>query len=132
MGEAGDQQPACALDDHVVHGGFQRVVGGLDAFAQGGLVFVVLHGGHGAYGLTVDNDLTATVAGGLEQHRIHSDVRIHTGSLRLGYLGASHFQALSGHEGVQRHILRLEGRHGVAILLHDTQKSCTQHALTHG
>ena len=90
----------------------------------------VLHGLHIAPHLSVDDDLTAHVGGGLEQDGIHAGVRLDPGGLCLHYLRPAHLAAVLGDEGVQRHVLALERCHAVAVLLQNAAESRRQQALS--
>jgi hypothetical protein len=93
------------------------------------------HGGHGArlvpvigdgveigQGAAVDNHLRAGVAAGFEQHRVHVGVRFQAAGLGLHRLGPADFAAVHGDGAVERHVLRLERRHGhVAPVQHAAQ-----------
>ena len=125
------RRAAGALDDHAVHSAFQLVVGVLDPFAQRRFVLMVFHGCHGAHGFAVHDHLTAAVAGGLEEHRIHPHVRLHPRRLCLRDLRPTHLESIAGDEGIERHVLRLEWRGMQPVLLHDAQQRRAQHALAH-
>ena len=73
-------------------------------------------GAEGADGLAVHDHLTAAVAGGLEEHRIHPHVRLQPRRLRLRNLCPTHLESIAGDEGIERHILGFEWRTGVAVL----------------
>ena len=94
------RRTARPLNDYAVHGGFQRVIRRLDAFAQGRLVAVILHRSHCADGFAVHNYLTAAIARGFEQHGIHAHIRFNTCRLRLRHLRTPHFQAVLGDERI--------------------------------
>ena len=71
---------------------------------------------HLAPHLAVDDDLAAYIAAGLEQNGVHPDVRLDARRLGLHHLGAAHFQPVTGHKAVQRHVLAFERGHPPAIL----------------
>ena len=71
---------------------------------------------HIAAHLTVDDDLAAHIAAGLEQDRVHPHIRLHACGLCLHHLCAAHLQPIPGDKAVQRHILAFEGCDPVAVL----------------
>ena len=72
--------------------------------------------GHIPAHLTVDDDLTADIAAGLEQDRVHPHIGFNARCLRLHDLRTAHFEAVTGHKAVQRHILAFERCRFVAVL----------------
>ena len=93
------------------------------------LAAVVFHGPHIAPDLTVHDDLTAHVGGGFQQNGVHAYVRGDAGGLRLHHLRPTHFSAVCGDEGIQGHILALEGGHPVAVLPEYPAQTGAQQAL---
>ncbi len=89
----------------------------------------VVGGAHGSHYLAVDDDLTGSVAGGLQKDGIHEDGRLYTRRLGLRHLGAAHFQTLPGDEAVERHILAFERRDAVAVLAEYPAQAGDQQAL---
>ncbi len=77
-------------------------------FAQARFVLVVVRGVHMAKRLAHHNHLGLLIAGGFEQHRVHSHVRFDTRRFGLEDLRPAHFSAIAGNPGIQRHILRFE------------------------
>ena len=84
--------------------------------------------GHVTAHLTVDNDLAAHITAGFQQNGVHPHIRLNTGSLGLYHLGTSHFQPITRHKAVQRHVLALERGDPVAVLRKNTAKRRTQQA----
>ena len=82
-------------------------------------------GGHPA----VDDDLCLPVGAGLEQDRVEIGMRFQAGGQGLQSLGAADLAAIHGHRRVERHVLRLEGRHAHAALMQDAAKGRHQCAL---
>ena len=124
------RRAACSLnDDHVILC-CQTVVG----LQHGGdivpLAAEILHGLHITPHLSVDDDLTAYVGGGLEQDGVHAGIRLDPGGLCLHHLRPAHLAAVPGNEGVQRHVLALERRHAVAVLLQNAAESRRQQAFS--
>ena len=78
---------------------------------------------------TVQDDLRGAVARRLEQERIHVRMAGHASGFGLHRLRAAQLETVGGDEGVQRHVLRLEGRGMVAILEEDATERGGDHAL---
>ena len=114
-------------DDNVIFRS-QAVVG----LQNGGDVFpfsaVVLHSTHISLNLTGDDDLASHIGGWLEQNGVHPHIRGDPGCLRLNHLGPAHLPPILGNEGVQRHVLTLEGGNPIAILFENTAKGSRQQA----
>ncbi|MCY1173601.1 hypothetical protein D9M73_137670 [compost metagenome] len=79
------------------------------------LVIVVRHRVHAGDRAAVDDDLSAGVAIGLEQHRVHVGVRRQSSGLGLNRLSPADLAAVGGHGTVERHVLRLERHHRHAL-----------------
>ncbi|MNJ28971.1 hypothetical protein D3C77_235270 [compost metagenome] len=79
------------------------------------LVVVVRHRVHAGDRAAMDDDLSAGVAIGLEQHRVHVGVRRQPSGLSLNRLGPADLAAVLGHGTVERHVLRLERHHRHAL-----------------
>ncbi len=71
---------------------------------------------HLAPHLTVDDDLAAYIAAGLEQNGVHPHVRLDARRLSLHDLCAPHLQPVAGDKTVERHVLALERRDTVSVL----------------
>jgi hypothetical protein len=116
-------------DDHVVGGAqpgqaFQRDL------PQAGCVRAVAHGVGFGFWMAEHDDLAAPVATRLEQHRVHVGGRLDARRGRLHRLGAADLGAVQRHEGVQRHVLRLERRHLHALPGQPPAQPGYQHALS--
>ena len=83
----------------------QALVDREDLFAQARLVLVIAHRVHAGRHLPHQDHLRLTVAGGLEQNRIHADIRRNPGRFGLENLCPAHLFAIRRNAGVQRHIL---------------------------
>ena len=79
--------------------GFQNIRDELALHAE------ILSGAHLPPDFAVNDNLTADVAGRLEQNGVHTYIRFLPGGLSLHHLRPAHFQAVPGHIAVQRHIL---------------------------
>jgi hypothetical protein len=79
--------------------------------------------------MTEHDDLAAPVAARFEQHRVHVRDRLDARRGGLHDLRAADLGAVRGHEGVQRHVLRLEGRHLHALPGEPPAQPGDQHAL---
>ena len=90
---------------------------------------IVFHRWHIALHAPVDDDLTADVRRRLEQDRVHARVRLDARSLGLHHLCAPHLSAIFRDEGVERHVLALEGRNTITVLLQNTAKPRGKQAL---
>ena len=110
------RRAACALDDDDVSLLGQTIICGHDVRHQLFFRAEILRRRHLAPHLTVDDDLTAHVAAGLQEDRVHPHVRLDAGRLRLHHLRPAHLKAVLGDEAVQGHVLALEG-HGVQAVL---------------
>ena len=95
-----------------MHLGAQRVLHGI--------IFLSLHG---ANGLTVNNNLGATVAGGLQENGIHQHAGLDISRLGLHNLRAPHLCSLLGNKGVQGHILGFKRSNLITILIKHTAKA---------
>ena len=108
---------ARALDDDDVVLRRQSLVrlhdGGEELFFIG----KILARGHIADRLAEHDDLRADVGRGLQKDGIHAHVRLFSRRLRLHDLRAPHFEAVLGDVGIERHVLRFEGRNAVSLLL---------------
>ena len=102
-------------DDDVIFRG-QGFIGPHYLRHQLPLAPVILHGPHIAQNLAVHNHLTAHIGGGLQENGVHPYIRGNARGLRLNHLGTTHFSAVCGNKGIQRHILTFEGSHPVAVL----------------
>ncbi len=80
--------------------------------------------------LSHHDHLRTHIGGRLKKNRIHQHRRLHAAGLRLHRLGPSHFQSLLRHAGIQRHILRFERRHPIAILRKNAAESCRDQTLS--
>ena len=65
----------------------------------------------------------------LEQQGVHVGVRGDARSLGLHGLGAAYLQPVGSGVRVEGHVLRLEGRGGVAVLSEDAAEGCGEDAL---
>ncbi len=83
----------------------QALVDREDLLAQAWLVLVIAHRIHAGRHLPHQHHLRLTVAGGLEQNRIHADIRRNPGRFGLENLRPAHLFAIRRNAGVQRHIL---------------------------
>ena len=83
----------------------QALVDREDLLAQAWLVLVIAHRVHAGRHLPHQHHLRLTVAGGLEQNRIHADIRGDPGCFGLENLRPAHLFAIRRNAGVQRHIL---------------------------
>lgn len=68
---------------------------------------------------------------GLQQNWVHVGRRGHTRRLRLDALRAPDLGALRRDIGVEQHVLRLERRNAVAVLLEDAAEGRRQQALAY-
>ena len=123
------RRAAGAFNDNDVVLGAQGVKGFLDIRDEILFIPVIFHGGHRADGFSVDDDLGPTVAGRLQQDRIHAYVRLDAGRFGLHDLGPPHLRPLDGNEGIQRHILRFKGCHLISRLMQDTAQPRRDEAL---
>ena len=119
---------ACPLNDDDVVFGSKAVVGGKDLRDQAPLHPEIVCGGHLPPHLSVYNDLTAHVAAGLQQDRVHPYIRLRPRCLCLHHLGTSHFQPAAGDKAVQCHVLAFKGCHPVAVLSKDPAQGGAQQA----
>ena len=78
---------------------------------------------------TVQDDLRGAVARRLEQERIHVRMAGYASGFGLHSLRTPQLKAVGSYEGVQRHVLRLEGRGMVAVLEKDAAERGGDHAL---
>ena len=78
---------------------------------------------------TVQDDLRGAVARRLEQERIHVRMARHASRFGLHSLRTAQLKAIGSDKGVQRHVLRLEGRGMVAVLKEDATERGGDHAL---
>ena len=129
---------ACALDDKKVIFLGKAVVGTQYIGDQRALMAEVFCCRHIPAHLTVDNNLTADIAAGLEQNRVHPHIGFNARCLRLHDLRTAHLETISGHKAVQRHILAFERRRFVAILRQNPAEcrteqafACTAHCSLH-
>ena len=74
--------------------------------------------------------LTAGIAVRFQENRIHADVGVKTASLRLNHLRASHLPAVHRDKRIQRHVLRLERRHVIAVLKENAAQGCRENAFS--
>ena len=94
----------------------QTVVGGHNIRNQLPLHFEIVSGPVIAPHLTVYNHLTAHIAGGLQQNRVHTHIRCFSRRLGLEHLRTAHFLAVCRYIAVQGHILTFERGHRPAVL----------------
>ena len=122
---------AGALHDDGVVTRSQSVESGMHLSLQFGAAFAseVGRGVLVARRTTVQDDLRGAVARRLEQERIHVRMAGHASGFGLHRLRAAQFETVGGDEGVQRHVLRLEGRGMVAVLEKDATERGGDHAL---
>ena len=107
---------AGTLDDKNVIFLGKAVVGAQYIRDQRALMAEVFRCGHIPAHLTVDDDLTADIAAGFEQDRVHPHIGFNARCLRLHDLRTAHLEAVTGHKAVQRHILAFERCRFVAVL----------------
>ena len=94
------------------------------------LVFEILSCLHVPPHTPVHDHLAAHITGGLQQDRIHIDGGLCPCRLCLHHLCASHFQSLTGYEGIQSHILRLKGCDPEPLLVKQAAESRCHKALS--
>ena len=75
--------------------------------------------------------LRAHLGSRLEQDGVHIHVRLDSRCFGLDDLGTPHFAALRSNEGVQGHILRLEGSDAVSLVSENAAESGGQNAFAH-
>ncbi|MNL06427.1 hypothetical protein D3C87_1270620 [compost metagenome] len=80
-------------------------------FHRDGFVVVIGHGIHRRDRTAMDDHLSARIAVGLEQHRVHVGMRLEERRLSLHGLRATDFASVGRHRTVERHVLRLERHH---------------------
>ena len=119
---------ACALDDDNIKIFRQAVVSRQNIGDELFFTAEILRRRHLAAHFPVDDHLAANIAAGLEQNGIHPHIRFHPGCLGLHHLGAAHFQPVTGHKAVQRHVLAFERGHPPAILGKNTAERRAQQA----
>ena len=116
-------------DDNIV---FRRQ--GIICLPDGGaevvFVGVILGGFHVAQDFTVDNDLTAHIAGGLQEDGIHPHIGGNPGGFGLHNLGPAHFKARVGDKAVEGHVLTFERGHLVAVLMEHAAQAAGQQAFS--
>ena len=116
-------------DDDVIFGG-QTVVGLQDGRDIRLLFAVILHGPHIALNLPGNDHLAAHIGGWFEQYGVHPHIRVDSRRFRLHHLSPAHLAAVFGDEGIQGHVLALEGGNPVSVLLENAAESGTQQALS--
>ena len=119
---------ARALDhDHIVFGG-KAFIGGQYFGDQ--LLFIgkIFLGAHLRPDLAVHDHLTARIAAGLEQHRVHAHIRLDAGGLGLHILRPAHFQPILRYGAVQRHVLAFKRCSTQAVLCKNAAQRRAQKA----
>ena len=104
--------------------GFQNIRDQLPLHAE------ILGGAHLTANFAIDNNLTANVAGRLEQNGIHSHIRFLPSCLGLHHLRPAHFQAVPGDIAVQRHILAFKGGYFQPVLCKNPAQTSAQKAFS--
>ena len=105
---------AGALHQHEVRPRREPVEGGQRALQQAGFQAGILPGVRPADGAPGQHQLRAALRFGLQQHRVHVDMRGHPGGARLERLGAPDLAPFRRDRGIVRHVLRLERPHAQA------------------
>ena len=118
-----------ALNDNDIILRSQRPIGLQDHGHEAPLVGEILPGVHVAQDLAPHNDLGSGICGGLEQDRVHPDIRLDPGGFRLHDLGPPHLQPIGCDVGVEGHILGFERGDPVAVLPEDPAQTGRQQAL---
>ena len=85
---------------------------------------------HVSDGHAIDDHLGTRIVGRLQQDGVHPHAGLHAGGLGLHNLRPAHFQPFRCDKRVERHVLRFERRHPVAILPEDPAKPRHQEALS--
>ena len=116
-------------DDHVVLRR-KRFVCSHHVRQKFALFCVILHRAHVAAHLPVDDDLTADVGSWFQKDRVHAHIGLDAAGLRLHNLRPAHFAAVFCDEGIERHVLALEGRDVIAVLPENPAKRCGKQALS--
>ena len=78
--------------------------------------------------VTMNDDLRIFIGIGFEQHWIHVGMWRQTRCSCLHGLCAANLSAIGSDDAVERHILRLEGRHSNALACQPTAECRHQHA----
>ena len=107
---------ARTFDDDDVEAACQIVISAHDVGHKLVLVSEVLTCAHRAEHMTVDDHLRTRVVCRFQQNRVHSSLGRHASSFGLHNLSASHLGAFCRDGRVERHVLRLERRHAIAVL----------------
>ena len=106
----------------------QAAVGLHDVGDEFQLALIVVLGPDVAQHLAVDDDLAAHVGGGLQQDGVHAHIGGDARRLRLHHLGPAHLPAVGGDEGIEGHILALEGGHPITVLLENAAEARAEQA----
>ena len=99
-------------------------------YAPGGVCARNTHGPPVPDRPTVHDHLGAHLAAGFKQDRIHIHMGRHARGLGLDDLSPTHFAALGGDEGIEGHVLGLEGGHPDAFLPENATQRRHQNAFT--
>ena len=121
---------ARSFKHHRIVAGTQGVVGGGHLMPQFRFSAEILPDRTVPHRFPEHDHLAADVARRLEQNRIHAHIRVEPARLRLHRLGAADLAAVRGDEGVQRHVLRLEGGDRESVLQQGAAESGRQNALS--
>ncbi len=92
---------------------------------------VILPRRHVSHRLAEQHDLAHRIRARLEENRIHLDARGHPGRLGLHGLRPAHLAAIGSDVGIERHVLRLEGRDAKTVLGEEPTQAGHENGLAH-
>ena len=120
----------CPFDDDDVVLFRQRLIRLEDGRDEFRFERIVFRRRHVLQHFSVHDDLAPGVRAGLQEDRVHADVRLFPAGGRLDHLGPAHLEAVVRHVAVEGHVLALERSDPVAVFRKDAAEGRHQKALS--